>query len=107
MAVLTGLLLPLYLQLMEQLPLLCTCLQHPYTAVRHMAARCVGVLSKIATMETMNVFLEHVLPWLGAIDENTKQEGAIEALACILCMSQMKIKLFSCIKKCLCISRRC
>ncbi len=64
-----------------------------------MAARCVGVLSKIATMETMNVFLEHVLPWLGAIDDNTKQEGAIEALACILCMSQMKFKLFSCIKK--------
>ncbi len=60
-----------------------------------MAARCVGVLSKIATMETMNVFLEHVLPWLGAIDDNTKQEGAIEALACILCMSQMKFKLFS------------
>ncbi|XP_052007528.1 TATA-binding protein-associated factor 172-like isoform X3 [Xyrauchen texanus] len=69
---------------MEQLPLLCTCLQHPYTAVRHMAARCVGVLSKIATMETMNVFLEHVLPWLGAIDDNTKQEGAIEALACVM-----------------------
>lgn len=70
--------------LMEQLPLLCTCLQHPYTAVRHMAARCVGVLSKIATMETMNVFLEQVLPWLGAIDDNTKQEGAIEALACVM-----------------------
>uniref|UniRef100_A0A673HRR9 TATA-binding protein-associated factor 172-like n=1 Tax=Sinocyclocheilus rhinocerous TaxID=307959 RepID=A0A673HRR9_9TELE len=70
--------------LMEQLPLLCTCLQHPYTAVRHMAARCVGVLSKIATMETMNVFLEHVLPWLGAIDDSTKQEGAIEALACVM-----------------------
>uniref|UniRef100_A0A8C1M3I5 BTAF1 RNA polymerase II, B-TFIID transcription factor-associated n=1 Tax=Cyprinus carpio TaxID=7962 RepID=A0A8C1M3I5_CYPCA len=70
--------------LMEQLPLLCTCLQHPYTAVRHMAARCVGVLSKIATMETMTVFLEHVLPWLGAIDDNTKQEGAIEALACVM-----------------------
>lgn len=36
-------------------------------------------------METMNVFLEKVLPWLGAIDDNTKQEGAIESLACILC----------------------
>lgn len=84
-----SLVLSLYLQLMEQLPLLCTCLQHPYTAVRHMAARGVGVLSKIATMETMNVFLEHVLPWLGAIDDNTKQEGAIEAMACILC--HMKI----------------
>uniref|UniRef100_A0A8B9GYI2 B-TFIID TATA-box binding protein associated factor 1 n=1 Tax=Astyanax mexicanus TaxID=7994 RepID=A0A8B9GYI2_ASTMX len=66
------------------LPLLCTCLHHPYTAVRHMAARCVGVLSKIATMETMNVFLERVLPWLGAIDDCTKQEGAIEAMACVM-----------------------
>ncbi|OXB67392.1 hypothetical protein ASZ78_010950 [Callipepla squamata] len=67
--------------LIEHLPHLCMCLQHPSTAVRHMAARCVGVMSKIATMETMNIFLEQVLPWLGAIDDNTKQEGAIEALA--------------------------
>ncbi|MCI4376245.1 hypothetical protein PGIGA_G00186100 [Pangasianodon gigas] len=70
--------------LLEQLPLLCACLQHPYTAVRHMAARCIGVFSKIATMETMNCFLEQVLPWLGAIDDSTKQEGAIEALACVM-----------------------
>lgn len=61
-----------------------TCLQHPYTAVRHMTARCVGVLSKIAMLETMNSFLECVLPWLAAIGDCTKQEGAIEALACIL-----------------------
>lgn len=60
------------------------CLQYPSTAVRHMAARCIGVMSKIATMETMNIFLEKVLPWLGAINDNIKQEGAIEALACIL-----------------------
>uniref|UniRef100_A0A665UB46 BTAF1 RNA polymerase II, B-TFIID transcription factor-associated n=1 Tax=Echeneis naucrates TaxID=173247 RepID=A0A665UB46_ECHNA len=70
--------------LLEQLPYLFTCLQHPYTAVRHMAARCVGVLSKIATLETMNTFLECVLPWLAAIDDCTKQEGAIEALACVM-----------------------
>lgn len=49
-----------------------------------MAARCVGVFSKIAMLETMNSFLERVLPWLAAIDDCTKQEGAIEALACIL-----------------------
>ncbi|KAF2975246.1 hypothetical protein EK904_009119 [Melospiza melodia maxima] len=72
------------LQLIQHLPHLYMCLQHPSTAVRHMASRCVGVMSKIATMETMNIFLEKVLPWLGAIDDNTKQEGAIEALACIL-----------------------
>ncbi|XP_072281164.1 TATA-binding protein-associated factor 172 isoform X2 [Pyxicephalus adspersus] len=70
--------------LLQHLPHLFLCLQHPYTAVRHMASRCVGVMSRIATMETMNVFLEKVLPWLGAIDDNTKQEGAIEALACVM-----------------------
>ncbi|XP_037321187.2 TATA-binding protein-associated factor 172 [Pungitius pungitius] len=70
--------------LLEHLPHLFTCLQHPYTAVRHMASRCVGVLSKIAMLETMNSFLECVLPWLAAIDDCTKQEGAIEALACVM-----------------------
>ncbi|KAF4791370.1 TATA-binding protein-associated factor 172 isoform X1 [Turdus rufiventris] len=70
--------------LIQHLPHLYMCLQHPSTAVRHMASRCVGVMSKIATMETMNIFLEKVLPWLGAIDDNTKQEGAIEALACVM-----------------------
>ncbi|XP_069395256.1 TATA-binding protein-associated factor 172 isoform X1 [Paralichthys olivaceus] len=70
--------------LLEHLPHLFTCLQHPYTAVRHMAARCVGVFSKLAMLETMNSFLECVLPWLAAIDDCTKQEGAIEALACVM-----------------------
>ncbi|XP_061914731.1 TATA-binding protein-associated factor 172 [Entelurus aequoreus] len=70
--------------LLQHLPHLFTCLQHPYTAVRHMAARTVGVLSKISMLETMDGFLECVLPWLAAIDDCTKQEGAIEALACIM-----------------------
>ncbi|KAM4032830.1 TATA-binding protein-associated factor 172 isoform 3-T3 [Anomaloglossus baeobatrachus] len=70
--------------LLQHLPHFFTSLQHPYTSVRHMASRCVGVMSQIATMETMNGFLEKVLPWLNAIDDNTKQEGAIEALACVM-----------------------
>uniref|UniRef100_A0A4W3KDG6 B-TFIID TATA-box binding protein associated factor 1 n=1 Tax=Callorhinchus milii TaxID=7868 RepID=A0A4W3KDG6_CALMI len=74
----------IHAQLLEHLPHLCTCLRHPYTAVRHVAARCVGVMSKMATMETVSIFLEKVLPWLGAIDDNAKQEGAIEALACMM-----------------------
>nr|XP_020482463.2 TATA-binding protein-associated factor 172-like [Labrus bergylta] len=49
-----------------------------------MTARCVGVFSKIAMLETMNSFLECVLPWLAAIGDCTKQEGAIEALACVM-----------------------
>uniref|UniRef100_A0A3P9J9Q0 BTAF1 RNA polymerase II, B-TFIID transcription factor-associated n=1 Tax=Oryzias latipes TaxID=8090 RepID=A0A3P9J9Q0_ORYLA len=75
--------------LLQHLPHLFNCLQHLYTAVRHMAARCVGVLGKIATLEVMNSFLECVLPWLAAIDDITKQEGAIEALACV--MEQLEV----------------
>ncbi|EHB13114.1 TATA-binding protein-associated factor 172 [Heterocephalus glaber] len=71
-------------ELVQHLPHLYMCLQYPSTAVRHMAARCVGVMSKIATLEAMNIFLEKVLPWLGAIDDSVKQEGAIEALACVM-----------------------
>uniref|UniRef100_H3CEF8 B-TFIID TATA-box binding protein associated factor 1 n=1 Tax=Tetraodon nigroviridis TaxID=99883 RepID=H3CEF8_TETNG len=78
--------------LLEHLPHLFTCLQHPYTAVRHMAARCVGVFSKIAMLETMNGFLERVLPWLAAIEDCTKQEGAIEALACSV-MEQLDVEI--------------
>jgi len=43
----------------------------------------VGVLCKMSTLETMALFLERVLPWMAAIDDCTKQEGAIEAMACI------------------------
>ncbi|XP_078455706.1 TATA-binding protein-associated factor 172 [Lampetra fluviatilis] len=74
----------LHPQIVEQLPRLCACLQHPYTVVRHMAARCLSVLSKLVTVTTMNVQLEIVLPWLGAVDNDTKREGAIEALACVM-----------------------
>lgn len=77
--------------LLEQLAQLFLCLQHPYTAVRHMASRCVGVLCKISMLETMNRFLEGVLPWLAAIDDCTKQEGAIEALACV--MEQLDVEI--------------
>uniref|UniRef100_A0A8C6ULC0 BTAF1 RNA polymerase II, B-TFIID transcription factor-associated n=1 Tax=Neogobius melanostomus TaxID=47308 RepID=A0A8C6ULC0_9GOBI len=77
--------------LLEQLAQLFLCLQHPYTAVRHMASRCVGVLCKISMLETMNCFLERVLPWLAAIDDCTKQEGAIEALACV--MEQLDVEI--------------
>ncbi|KAL8187149.1 UNVERIFIED_CONTAM: btaf1 RNA polymerase II, B-TFIID transcription factor-associated, 170kDa [Gekko kuhli] len=80
--------------LVQHLPYLCMCLQHPSTAARHMAARCVGVMSKIATIETMHIFLEKVLPWLGAIDDSTKQEGAIEALACILSYVKAELLLY-------------
>lgn len=60
------------------------CLDHPYTAVRHMTARCFGMMSRVITSDTMTVVLRDVLPLLGATDCDRKRQGAIETLACIL-----------------------
>ncbi|KAI8501245.1 btaf1 RNA polymerase II, B-TFIID transcription factor-associated, 170kDa, partial [Branchiostoma belcheri] len=73
----------LHTQLVQTLPQLCTCLHHPYTAVRHMAARVLGMLSTVVTVETMNMVLGHVIPMLGASDE-VRREGAMEALSYIV-----------------------
>lgn len=59
------------------------CLQHPYCAVRHLAARCLGVLGNVSIVETMRVVVEDVLPLMGTADVVTNRQGAIEAISCI------------------------
>ena len=71
-------------QVLESLPLLCSCLYSKWTAVRHMAARCVGMFARRKTLDTMNIALDTLLPWLGASHDQSKRQGAIEALASIL-----------------------
>ncbi|XP_013387250.1 TATA-binding protein-associated factor 172-like [Lingula anatina] len=71
-------------QILQKLPALTVCLQHPFTALRHMAARCLGMLSKLDTVETMNYVLEHVLSLLGSTDSEVCRGGAIEALTHII-----------------------
>ncbi|XP_072029618.1 TATA-binding protein-associated factor 172-like [Amphiura filiformis] len=71
-------------QLCSLLSYLILCLQYPYTAVRHMAARCLGMLSQVITTATMNEVLAHVVPTLGATDDDVKRQGALEALSCII-----------------------
>ena len=72
------------LQLAAKLPLLCKCLEHPFTAVRHLASRCLGMLSKVITAETMNYVLDSVIVKLGASDNDRRRQGAVEALTNIL-----------------------
>lgn len=63
----------------------CLCLEHPISLVRHKAASCLGVLSKVITVQVMNVVLDKVLGMLGATDSDVQRKGAVEAIACILC----------------------
>ena len=81
-----------FFQLFAALQLLCKCLHSQWTAVRHMAARCVGALARLKTLESMSTILETLLPWLGASQDITKRLGAMEALASILCSFWWKYK---------------
>lgn len=71
-------------QILFLLPNLLLCLQHPYCAVRHLAARCIGVLSVVSTQETMKVVVEDILPLMGTADIIRNRQGAVEAISCIL-----------------------
>ena len=59
-------------------------LQHPYSAVRHLAARCLGVLCTVSTEDTMKTVVKDILPLMGTADVIRNRQGAIEAISCIL-----------------------
>lgn len=71
------------MQILELLPNMVLCLQHPYCAVRHLAARCVGVLSVVSTQETMQTVVEEILPLMGTADLVRNRQGAVEVISCI------------------------
>ncbi|XP_071487999.1 TATA-binding protein-associated factor 172-like [Diadema antillarum] len=81
----------LHPKLEELLSPLITSLEHPYTTVRHMAARCLGTLGQVITTATLNRILVEVVPMLGAQEDEVKREGAVEALACIIDQLSMDI----------------
>lgn len=75
---------PFMFQIVDRLPNLLTCLQCGFTAVRHMAARCVGMLTRVMTSRLMMFCVEKVIPFLGASDKERQRQGATEALSRIL-----------------------
>ncbi|XP_070579939.1 TATA-binding protein-associated factor 172-like [Ptychodera flava] len=81
----------LHPKLLETLPHLCVCLEYPYTAVRYMVARCLGVLSKVVTMDTMTCLIDKVLPLLSASENEIKRQGAIEAISNVIEMLGLDI----------------
>ncbi|XP_048575409.1 TATA-binding protein-associated factor 172 isoform X2 [Nematostella vectensis] len=75
----------------SRLPMLIQSLQHPYCAVRHMAARCLGVLSTVATHPSLLAIVERVIPLLGSGDSAVKRQGAIEAISHVIERMQLGI----------------
>jgi len=74
----------MYVQLLSSTDNLLRCLEHPFSAVRHMSARCLAVYSRILTSDVMEQVISRVVPLLGASDNVIHRQGAIEAIACIL-----------------------
>uniref|UniRef100_A0A1W7R9G5 TATA-binding protein-associated factor 172 n=1 Tax=Hadrurus spadix TaxID=141984 RepID=A0A1W7R9G5_9SCOR len=74
----------LHIELECVLPHICCCLDIPYSACRHMAARCLGMMSKVITSATIQIVLNKVLRTLGATDNDVQRQGAVEALSCII-----------------------
>lgn len=74
----------LFLQVINCLPQLCQLLTHTYSAVRHMAARCIGALAALSSFPVMEQVVARVLPLLGAVHHDTYRQGAMEAIMCII-----------------------
>lgn len=74
----------LHSELVSLLPYVSCCLKYPYSSVRHMSARTLGMLSKVITDETMKLVLGDILERLERIDDDIQRQGAIEALACVI-----------------------
>lgn len=71
-------------KILDLLPNIVLCLQHPYSAVRHLAARCLGVLCTVSIEDTMRTVVKDVLPLMGTADVIRNRQGAIEAISCVI-----------------------
>lgn len=63
--------------------LACLC-QHPFRAVRHMAARSLAALSTLDPDVVLTLVVEKILPMLGASDCLQMRQGAVEAVASVV-----------------------
>ncbi|XP_060582986.1 TATA-binding protein-associated factor 172-like [Ruditapes philippinarum] len=68
----------------DSLPCLQCYLQNKYSGVRHMSARCVGMLSRLSTADVMLFLIEKVLPMFEASDNDVQRQGASEAIANVI-----------------------
>lgn len=81
----------LHKKLFATLPKLCLLVQHPFKAVRHMAARCLATIALIDTKAVMRLVIEDLIPLLSQIESSINREGAIEAITCVVNKLQFKI----------------
>lgn len=73
------------------LPIFTRLLIHPYSAVRHLAARCLAAFIELDSVVIMTTVIQDILPLLDAADCDIKRKGAIEAVVCIVDKLQLNV----------------
>ncbi|KAL4240937.1 btaf1 RNA polymerase II [Mactra antiquata] len=68
----------------ENLSCLKCYLECKYTGIRHMSARCIGMMSRLVTPDIMVFIIEIVLPMFEASDNEIKRQGASEAITNVI-----------------------
>lgn len=81
----------LHNSMFELMPKLCLLIQHPFKAVRHLAARCLATFSSIDADKVMTLVVNKLIPLLHLVENSINREGAAEAIACIVNKLQFKI----------------
>ncbi|CAI8034563.1 TATA-binding protein-associated factor 172 [Geodia barretti] len=71
-------------RLLSLLPLILDCIKSTFTAVRHLAARCLATFTLVGLHKSMIFMVEDLLPYLGDSESVTHRQGAIETIACVL-----------------------
>ena len=66
------------------LPRLCIFSSHPYSAVRHMSARCLAALSKINSIAVMEMIVTKLIPNLSADRNEIVRQGVVEVISLII-----------------------
>ncbi|CAH1396143.1 unnamed protein product [Nezara viridula] len=78
-------------QILKCLNHLVRLLSHPFSAIRHMASRCLAQLASIEPNIVMDVVIEYVIPMLSAVNDDTKRRGSIEAVTVIIEKLQLAV----------------
>jgi TATA-binding protein-associated factor len=71
-------------QVLDLMPQLCAFLQHPYSAIRHMAARCIAAMTSLSVVNAMEAVIAIALPLLNHSDCVVNRQGAMETIAILV-----------------------
>ncbi|XP_065898514.1 TATA-binding protein-associated factor 172-like isoform X2 [Dysidea avara] len=78
-------------QVLSLLPKLLSCVTSNFTAIRHMAARCISVMANSSVHRVLEFIIKEIVPLMGDASSATNRQGAIETIGCLLEVAGMNV----------------